>query len=184
VSFECCTEHSNHGLNETAPQTLFFGLYGLSFDIKGAPSLRLNFFSKSKRDKILESLIGRIEALASRHSGFERDPQPRSSVSSSTSDQVQPYRHVDYHSIPPLAVHSLPRFINVEESYSPAPLKIYCMTIGSRGDVRSFTYLAFSMTLMFMDRFNLILRCVKNYLKTGISRSAAPTPMERYLRAL
>jgi hypothetical protein len=122
-------------------QTLFFGVYGLSFAIKGAPGLRFNFFSKLKRNTILDSLVTGIERSRSGHSKAdeERHPKGHSTVSSvSSMDQVRLYKDIDYHSLPPRALHSMPKLINAEESRSPAPLRIFCMTIGSRGDVGAF----------------------------------------------
>ncbi|WAR58343.1 hypothetical protein PtB15_5B577 [Puccinia triticina] len=114
-----------------------FHRFGLAIETLGAPDIRLDFTSQSTREEVIEVLKAAVQDLSSRDPKRLQDFQPAASRSSVPATEPASY------TIPICSRDSMPVLIGgAKITKTIRPLRIVCLTIGSRGDVQPYISLA------------------------------------------
>ncbi|EFP79605.2 uncharacterized protein PGTG_05926 [Puccinia graminis f. sp. tritici CRL 75-36-700-3] len=113
-----------------------FHRFGLAIETLGAPDVRLDFTSKSTREEVIEGLKAAVQDSSSRESNRLQDFQP---LSSRTPGAVAEPNFT----LPRCGQDTMPVLIGgAKIDKIIKPLRIVCLTIGSRGDVQPYISLA------------------------------------------
>ncbi|KAI7960184.1 hypothetical protein MJO29_005252 [Puccinia striiformis f. sp. tritici] len=128
-------------LGNLKPTSSFgFNRFGLAIETLGAPDIRLDFTSKSTREEVIEVLKVAIQEFSSRNAQRPQDSQDPPSPAAGSSAPPASY------TLPACTKDPIPVLISSIGSAKLQkhirPLRIVCLTIGSRGDVQPYISLA------------------------------------------
>lgn len=118
-----------------AQKAFRFGHSGLIVIIKGYEELFLEFHSSKRRNEVMALLEDRMAAICE-----ERNPQNTPPTVRETKI-VEELDEILQHSAGPTTSLPSPLFNSAASSlldFKPEPMKIVCLTIGSRGDVQPY----------------------------------------------
>lgn len=122
-------------------------VWGMTLHISGHADILFEFHDEQERDLTLEEVKRVIVPKESR--ATPKSPtveEPYGPVNPAAALMVQGAA-ADETIVPTNAINLLPKIVNVPTSYGrPAPMRIFCLTIGSRGDVQP--YIALCKGLM------------------------------------
>jgi sterol 3beta-glucosyltransferase len=109
-----------------------FHRFGLAIETLGAPDIRLDFTSKSTREEVIDGLKAAVQDLSSRDSNRLQDFQPLSSREPGAVAEPN-------FSLPRCDKDTMSVLIGgAKINKTIKPLRIVCLTIGSRGDVQPY----------------------------------------------
>ncbi|KAG0151620.1 hypothetical protein CROQUDRAFT_56856 [Cronartium quercuum f. sp. fusiforme G11] len=115
-----------------------FTRFGLAFEIAGAADIRLDFSSAAARDESMKALRCAVDLARAR-----ANRRQSSLPSQSTNPLGQMPMQGPQISLSTDQIKTLPAIIsNVQLNQTVRPLRVVCMTIGSRGDVQPYISLA------------------------------------------
>lgn len=132
--------------------SLKFHYHGFKILIRGNPSLHFEVKSTHLRDLVMKAFEGIAEERSQRKSTSEDEAQvSHQSTSTMYQDPVEvllaPCKAHKTTVLPYNTIKELPRLINPAADYriSVEPMRIICLTIGSRGDVQPYIALAVAL---------------------------------------
>ncbi|PWN52669.1 hypothetical protein IE53DRAFT_384854 [Violaceomyces palustris] len=122
--------------------------HGMVLHIRAHPDLYFEFYSRTNRDSVMALLRKAIENKPSKATKTERTQCIKGDDSAGACQLLADLAYEDPPVVDETSINLMPKIVNVPRSMAMldrvriAPMRIYCLTIGSRGDVQPYIALA------------------------------------------